>query len=54
MIKKGETKKVAFELDKESFSLFNQQMKWVTEPGDFDIFVGPSSDTQNKVSVTLK
>ena len=54
MIKKGETKTVSFELDKESFSLFNQKMNWVTEPGDFDIFVGPSSDTQNKVSVTLK
>lgn len=54
MIKKGETQKLVFDLDRESFSLFNKDMKWTTEAGEFDIFVGPSSDTQNKVTVTLK
>jgi len=53
MIKKGETKNIEFVLNKESFSFYNQKMEWVTEPGEFDIYVGGSSDTDNKIRIRL-
>ncbi len=52
-IKKGESKTVSFELAKEALSFFNKEMKWGTEPGEFDIFVGTDSDTQNSVRINL-
>ncbi|MBK8346792.1 MAG: beta-glucosidase BglX [Saprospiraceae bacterium] len=54
MIKKGETKKVTFTLTKKDFEIYNQNMEKVVEPGEFHVFVGGNSDTQNKVSVTLQ
>jgi beta-glucosidase len=53
-IKKGETIKVSFTLTKKDFSFYNQQMKFTVEPGDFEIFVGGSSETANKTKVTIK
>ncbi len=52
-LKKGESKTISFELNKEDFSFYNREMKWGTEPGEFDIFIGSDSDTQNAVRVTL-
>ena len=53
MIKKGETKKLTFTLTKKDFEIFNQNMEKVAEPGEFHIFVGGSSDTDNKISIFL-
>jgi beta-glucosidase len=52
-LKKGETKEVRFTLSKEAFSFFNQQMIYDTEPGEFEIFVGGDSNTDNKIRVTM-
>jgi beta-glucosidase len=41
-------------LTKEDLSFYRKDMTWGCEPGEFDVFVGPSSDTQNKVRVVLK
>ena len=43
-LKKGETKQVSFRLTDEDFRLVNREMQHVTEPGDFEIMVGGSSD----------
>ena len=43
-LKKGETKQVSFRLTDEDFRLVNREMQYVTEPGDFEIMVGGSSD----------
>lgn len=41
----GEEKEVKLTLKKESFSGYSLEMKeWITEPGDFDILVGTSSE----------
>ncbi|MEO6523122.1 MAG: glycoside hydrolase family 3 N-terminal domain-containing protein [Mucilaginibacter sp.] len=40
----GESKEVSFVIDKEKLSFYNQQMKWGTEPGDFKLMIGNSSD----------
>ena len=47
LIKKGETKKISFTLQEEDLKFFNQELQWVAEPGEFEVFVGTNSrDTQ--------
>jgi beta-glucosidase len=40
----GETKSITFIITKEKLSFYNKQLKFVAEPGDFDIMIGSSSD----------
>ncbi|MHB1921405.1 MAG: glycoside hydrolase family 3 N-terminal domain-containing protein [Chitinophagaceae bacterium] len=40
----GEEKEVKFVLHPEDFSLLNRKMKWVVEPGWFDLLIGSSSE----------
>jgi beta-glucosidase len=42
-LKAGETKKVSFVLDEDSFSLYQGNDKWAVEPGKFTIMIGGSS-----------
>lgn len=39
----GETKTVKFTIDKQKLSFYNSDLKWITEPGDFDLMIGSSS-----------
>ena len=39
----GESKTITFELDADSFKMYNQALQYVTEPGHFRIMVGASS-----------
>ena len=43
-LKAGESKTIKFIIDKEKLSFYNQQLKWVAEPGEFDLMIGASSD----------
>ena len=43
-LKPGESKRVYFTLDKNKLSFYDQQMKWVAEPGEFKIMIGNASD----------
>jgi beta-glucosidase len=43
-LKPGETKNISFVIDKEKLSFYNQQMQWGTEPGQFMVMIGNSSD----------
>ena len=43
-LKKGESKRVVIELKKSDLYLWNPEMKRVLEPGDFEIYVGGSSE----------
>ncbi|MCG8512806.1 MAG: glycoside hydrolase family 3 C-terminal domain-containing protein, partial [Halanaerobiales bacterium] len=40
----GQTKTVEFELTREDLSLYNRDMDFVLEPGDFEIMIGSSSE----------
>lgn len=40
----SESKKITFIIDKEKLSFYNQQMKWTTEPGLFEVMIGSASD----------
>ena len=43
-LKAGETKKVSFKLRLTDMGLYNREMKYVTEPGWFKVWVGKSSE----------
>jgi len=53
-LKAGESKKVTFKLDFDSFKLMNPRYEWVVEPGIFRILVGAGSkDIRLEGKVTL-
>lgn len=39
----GESKTVKFIIDMEKLLFYNQELKWVAEPGDFELMIGASS-----------
>jgi beta-glucosidase len=39
----GETREVGFKLSASDFGLYNQNMEFVVEPGDFNVFIGTNS-----------
>jgi len=52
-IRKGERAEVTFTLSSEDLKFYNSQFEYVVEPGEFNVFVGPNSATDNKISFTL-
>lgn len=46
----GESKTVEFTITPEKLQFYNQEMKRVVEPGEFEVFVGPSSDKVAKTT----
>ena len=50
----GETKTVAIEITPESLAFYDINMKYVVEPGDFEIMVGNSSRDSDLHKVTLR
>lgn len=53
-LKKGESREVNFTLTVEDLKFFNKDLKWVSEPGDFRVFVGTSSQEVKEATFTLK
>jgi beta-glucosidase len=39
----GQSKTIRFTIDKEKLSFFNQELKWLAEPGEFELMIGASS-----------
>ena len=53
-LKPGETKTVEFNLNEDAFKIFDKDMVWRVEPGEFEIRVGASSeDIRLKETITL-
>jgi beta-glucosidase len=52
-LKKGESKTVAFELRDADFRFYNQQLRFQSEKGDFDVLVGSHSEDLQKITITL-
>ena len=44
LLKKGETKNIAFEISVEDLKFYNSDLNFVAEPGKFQVFVGTNSD----------
>ena len=52
-LKPGETRKVQFILSTEDLGFYNAEKKFVTEAGDFKLFVGNSSDNLKETTFSL-
>ena len=44
MLKAGESKTIKFVIDNDKLSFYNQQLIWDSEPGEFDLMIGSSSE----------
>ncbi len=53
-LKKGETRTIEFTLTEKDLRFYNGDLKLVSEPGDFKVFVGTSSDNTLEAGFTLK
>lgn len=53
-LKKGETKKIEFTLTEKDLRFYNSDLKYASEPGKFDVFVGTNSDDVLEGSFDLK
>src|SRR5688572_18586733 len=43
-LKKGESRKVNFVIDINDLKFYNYNLKWVAEPGDFEVMIGTDSE----------
>ena len=53
LLQPGETKTVTFGIGPEALSFYNQDMVYAAEPGEFKVFIGGDSNTENEASFTL-
>ena len=53
-LKAGESQTVKFTLTSDDLAFYNQDMHWVTEPGEFEIMVGTSSASYLKKTFKLE
>jgi beta-glucosidase len=44
LLQPGESKVVQFVIDKEKLSFYNEKLLWITQPGQFDLMIGSSSN----------
>jgi len=54
MLKAGEKRTITFTLTKEELSFYNSELKWVTEPGKFHVFIGTNSRDVKQAEFELK
>ncbi|MEE9349151.1 MAG: beta-glucosidase BglX [Flavobacteriaceae bacterium] len=52
-LKKGESKTVSFELGKEQLEFYNVNKKFEVESGNFEVWIGESSTTDNKATFKI-
>ncbi|SEA69548.1 beta-glucosidase [Flavobacterium gillisiae] len=52
-LKKGEKKTVTFEISIEELKFYNSDLEFVAEDGQFEVYIGGSSNTDNKVGFEL-
>lgn len=52
-LKKGEKQTIGFEISQEDLKFYNSDLKFVAEPGEFEVFVGGNSDTVLKEKFVL-
>src|SRR5690606_2003 len=52
-LKAGESKTVSFEISEEDLKFYNNSLDFVSEPGDFKVFIGTNSRDVKEASFTL-
>lgn len=53
-LRPGESRDVSFAIDASLLSFYDYDLRYVCEPGDFEVMIGGSSDAQAKARFTLK
>ncbi|MDR0725993.1 MAG: beta-glucosidase BglX [Prevotellaceae bacterium] len=53
-LKPGESKQITFAITPELLKFYNSDLQWIAEPGEFLVFVGGDSNTDNKAKFTLR
>ncbi len=53
-LKAGESKNITFTLTENDLKFYNSDLKFVAEPGDFNVFIGTNSHDVKEASFTLK
>lgn len=53
-LKAGESKQVEFTIDVDKLKFYNSELKYVYEPGEFEVMVGPDSRNLRSARFTLK
>ncbi len=53
-LKKGEKKEITITLSPDDLKFYNSQLDFVSEPGEFEVFVGTNSDAELSKTFTLK
>ncbi|AWX44935.1 Beta-glucosidase [Flagellimonas maritima] len=53
-LKKGESKKVTIKVSAEDLKFYNGNLEFVSEPGDFEVYVGTDSNASLKASFIVK
>jgi beta-glucosidase len=53
-LKKGETRTIEFTLTEKDLRFYNSELKFVSEPGDFKVFIGTSSANTLEAAFVLK
>jgi beta-glucosidase len=53
-LKKGETRTIEFTLTEKDLRFYNSELKFVSEPGDFKVFVGTNSASTLEAGFVLK
>jgi beta-glucosidase len=52
-LKKGDTKTVSLSISSGDLKFYNDQIEYINEPGDYELYIGNSSDTQLKTNFKL-
>jgi len=53
-LKAGESKTISFNITESDLKFYNSDLKFVAEPGDFEVFIGTNSRDVKKAAFTLK
>ena len=52
-LKKGETKTVSFIISEDDLKFYNNDLQYISEPGDFKLFIGTNSENVKEASFRL-
>ncbi|HEY9364774.1 MAG TPA: fibronectin type III-like domain-contianing protein, partial [Chitinophagaceae bacterium] len=52
-LKPGESKALTFTLTVDDLKFYNEDLKYIYEPGDFKLFIGTNSEEVKEASFTL-
>ena len=53
-LKKGESKTVTFSIDEKMLRFYNADLKFLSEKGSFQVFIGTNSSIENSATFQLK